>query len=965
MKLMPTQYKEISDLIPTNGDLIDAESGGLIYSSSESSNQLILIETGEVRLIDSGKTFGTQTLTKLEAPALFGLSQLIKAPLNEEIRAASSCRYRTFNIVDLSEIQLSQLTKILKNALSPFELPLINKSIKNSVGGSKKIYHRLIDLEDDLCAFNPSDKTSSNEPIIYLDIERQGFLYGELLTLEICNEFFKANDWPRLWRYKSHSPHPTTPDPWDESKTAAATSSKNEEVVEKPKIITELTEDKKESLHAGFRLERGSNRLEAFVACISMLVEHFQLPTRRDTIKRAAKLLDNDNIQWLTRLLALLDSLGLAVRIVRIQSQYPLRIPTPCMWIDSVGLCSIIVNKTNKELILLNPLKGVESLGIKEATERLKGSPEVISVDIGLHTPRRKFGLHWLVPYVQRYRTQMIEVFAASLLNQIFALATPLLFQQIIDRVISKGATSALMPLIILMLIFSILETAFGSLRTFQFVEVSNRIDIGIGSAIVSRLLRLNARFFDKRPVGELSSRLGELANIRRFMTGTALTVVLDATFSVMYFSIMFFYSNILSLIVVLTIPFLFIVTVGITPITQRLIRSRAEAQSRTQSLLVEILSGIHTVKLQNAELSARRQWEDRHLHSINEGFKAILANTTSSNALQLINKLSNIVIIGAGSWLVINNEMTLGQLIAFRIISGYVTQPMMRLASSWQSFQEMSLSLERVGDVVNQPLEVSENEEGNIDMPPIKGSIKADSVGFSYSTTTAPVLSSVSLSIGAGEFVGLVGQSGCGKSSFLKMVPRLYTPTSGRIFIDDYDISKVNLYSLRQQLGFVPQDCVLFQGTIFSNIALGDPQVESQKVIEVAKIACAHEFIMGLPYGYGTPVGEKGSGLSGGQRQRISLARMLLEDPNMVILDEATSALDVDTEKQVVKNLREHFSDRTLLMITHRLSSLIEADQIVCMHAGRVDCMGSHSELMAKKGRYYALYQSQFGEPE
>jgi len=426
---------------------------------------------------------------------------------------------------------------------------------------------------------------------------------------------------------------------------------------------------------------------------------------------------------------------------------------------------------------------------------------------------------------------------------------------------------------------------------------------------------------------------------------------------------VMLFYSPLLTLIVLLTLPFLFGVTLGVTPITQRLIRKRAEAASRTQSLLVEILGGIQTVKLQNAELTAKRQWEDRHLDSINQGFKAVLANTTSSNVLQLISKVSNILIIGVGAWLVLQNQLTLGQLIAFRIISGYVTQPMLRLASTWQSFQEASLSLERVGDVVNQPLEVSESEESNIVMPELRGEVTADALSYTYTSTSAPVLSSVSLQIDAGSFVGLVGQSGCGKSTLLKMVPRLYRPSSGKLLIDQYDIMKVDLYSLRSQIGFVPQDCLLFEGTVYSNIALGDPQAESERVVAMAQIACAHEFIMDLPYGYSTPVGEKGAGLSGGQRQRIALARMLLENPRMVVLDEATSALDVDTERQVVSNLRAHLAGRTLLMITHRLSTLIDADQIIVMHSGRIDEIGNHDNLMKRRGRYFALYQSQFGD--
>ena len=967
MQLTREIYQNLLTSLELDLELEEVEPGALIYSTNNSPGNIVFLEKGEVRLIDEKRVFGSLTLLKSEAPFVLGLSQLNSLPIVEEARAASLCSYRILSLDDLSDKSPSILNTLYRNSIDPFELPTIKSLLEDSREFFNPDHENSVLLMNDLDLVQSVDELGNSNLLFYLDHERDGFQYGQSLTPEICRTFFSSQSFPRIAKLHNQSVVPQN----DElSKSVETTIEQLPKQSEPPidyslPITPELDNQTRKQEVFEFNLIRANNRRDSFVACLSMLVEHFELPTRRDTINRAANILDEDDIRWARKLLSILDNFGLAVRNIRIQPDRPLRLPVPCIWIDSKGLCSIIVNTTSREIVLLNPLKGVEKLRASEASERLADNPEVISVALGLHTPKRRFNVLWLLPYMKRYRLQLIEVFAASFLNQLFALATPLLFQQIIDRVISKGAFDALTPLVVLMMIFVILETIFASLRTFQFVEVSNRIDIGVGSAIVSRLLRINARFFDRRPVGELSSRLGELDNIRRFLTGTALTAVLDAIFSVLYFAVMFFYSPLLTLTVLLTIPFLFIVTVGITPITQRLIRRRAEAASRTHSLLVEILSGIQTVKLQNAELTARRQWEDRHLESINQGFKAVLANTTSSNALQLISKVSNIIIIGLGAWLVLRNELTLGQLIAFRIISGYVTQPMLRLASTWQSFQEMSLSLERVGDVVNQPLEISENEEGNIIIPPIKGRIVADSVSFSYSSTSAPVLSSVSLEIEAGSFVGLVGQSGCGKSSFLKMVPRLYIPTQGKIVIDGFDIAKVDLYSLRKQLGFVPQDCMLFEGTVFSNIALGDPQAESERVLAMSKIACAHEFIMTLPYGYNTPIGEKGAGLSGGQRQRISLARMLLEDPNMVILDEATSALDVDTERQVVTNLRAHFKNSTMLMITHRLSTLVDADKIIVMHDGRIDSIGNHKELMKNKGRYYALYQSQFGEPE
>ena len=944
---------------------VDVQPGALVYNSDEDKRAAILVTSGEIRIIDKLRTFGNQTLTKISAPATLGISNALEVPFHEEARAITDCSFLRLNLDDLPEA--SEYLKLIANKkISPCEWAFILKAMDNfevssqkpkSLNSCEEIYE-LLNLDSGLKQI----KSISGNSFMYLDKRRDGFEYGDLVSFNSAKIFFDVKEYPRLLVIKDSIKGSQSFTDYDQDALSKIfVNAKN------IPLSSDLVNDDpaiRDKNSFGFKYIPATSRLESFESIFTSLCTFFNLPTRRDTITRAAQLLDHDDIPWDKRILSILENFGLSVRQIRVNLDSPLRISTPSIWTDNNGNCNLIVYSEARYLTVINPASGIETWSSKNAASKFNLNPYITSVDIGLHTPQKRFGIHWLFPYIYRYKVQLVEVFAASFLTQLFALATPLLFQQIIDRVISKGASDALAPLVVLMLILVFLEITFSTLRTFQFVEVSNRIDIGIGSAIVSRMLRINTRFFDKRPVGELSSRLNELETIRRFLTGTALTVVLDAIFSLLYFAVMFFYSPLLTLVIICTLPPLLLVTLGITPITQRLIRARAEATSRTQSLLVEILSGIQTIKLQNAELTARKKWEDRHLNSINQGFKAILANTSSSNALQLINKISSILIIGLGASLVLQNKLTLGELIAFRIISGYVTQPMMRLASTWQSFQEMSLSLERVGDVVNQSLETTENEDGNISMPDLIGNITFDSLSCSYSSSTEPVLNSVNLTIKKGEFVGFVGQSGCGKSTLLKMVPRLYRPTSGKVRIDSLDISKVELYSLRSQLGFVPQDCMLFEGTIFSNIAISDPQVSSDRIVKVAKLACAHDFIMSLPYGYNTPVGEKGAGLSGGQRQRIALARMLLEEPSLVILDEATSALDVDTERQVVANLREHFKDTTLLMITHRLSTLIDADKIAVLHSGRIDAVGNHADLIRQKGRYYALYQSQFGEP-
>ena len=309
---------------------------------------------------------------------------------------------------------------------------------------------------------------------------------------------------------------------------------------------------------------------------------------------------------------------------------------------------------------------------------------------------------------------------------------------------------------------------------------------------------------------------------------------------------------------------------------------------------------------------------------------------------------------------MVLNGELTLGQLIAFRIISGYVTQPLLRLSGIWQRIQELRVSFERLGDVVDTPMESDDVDQGKVSLPSVSGAITFENVSFQFAPHKPDVLTHVNLNIKANSFVAIVGQSGSGKSTLMKILSRLYAPREGRITIDGYDINKVELYSLRRQIGIVPQDPLLFSGSVSENIALTAPDASSEEVISAAKIACAHDFIMELPDGYSSDVGERGAGLSGGQRQRVAIARTLLCRPRLVIMDEATSALDYENERRISENLRRELKDCTVLYITHRLSTVKRADQIVMMHQGAVVEQGTHDELMQARGRYYALYRQQ-----
>ncbi|MFY7799431.1 MAG: peptidase domain-containing ABC transporter, partial [Dolichospermum sp.] len=567
--------------------------------------------------------------------------------------------------------------------------------------------------------------------------------------------------------------------------------------------------------------------------------------------------------------------------------------------------------------------------------------------------------LGWFVPYLSRYRRVLIEVFIASFFVQLAALANPLVIQLIIDKVIVQNSINTLNVLGVLLLAVGVFEAVLTTLRTYLFVDTTNRIDMSLGSQIIDHLLRLPLRYFDKRPVGELSTRINELENIRQFLTGTALTVVLDALFSVVYIVVMLFYSWELTLVGLGTIPLFVLVTLIAAPTVSRQLRSKAERNAETQSYLVEVMSGIQTVKAQNIELRSRFSWQKKYAKFVAAGFKTVITSTLANSTSQFLSKLSSLLVLWVGAYLVLKQELTLGELIAFRIISSYVTTPILRLAQIWQNFQETGLSLERLSDIVDSPQE-AEIDKNNIPLPPIIGAVKYENVSFRFAASGPLQLTNVTVEFPAGQFVGIVGQSGSGKSTMMKLLLRLYETESGRILVDGYDIAKVELYSLRRQIGVVPQDTLLFDGTVQENIALTNPEATTEEIIEAAQIAVAHEFIMSLPQGYNTRVGERGSALSGGQRQRIAIARSVLQRPKLLVLDEATSALDYPTEKQICLNLARAFKGSTVFFITHRLNTVSNADTIVVMDNSRMIEQGSHQELMAAKGHYFYLYQQQ-----
>ncbi|MFM7313756.1 MAG: peptidase domain-containing ABC transporter [Cyanobium sp.] len=715
-----------------------------------------------------------------------------------------------------------------------------------------------------------------------------------------------------------------------------------------------------QDLSRSVALVRGSGVLEETLACFQMLAKILELPYRRDSIEKILR----DNLRRgmapdLQLCGQIASMMGLLVSSGKVPASVGTRLMTPCLlnWKDSFA---VAVTSNSRGLRLASPAEGWIQLNQEKLEEAFPEGIEVLILDRSNATPEQNFGPSWFWPALKRYRGMLFQVLVASFVVQLFTLANPLLIQVIIDKVIAQRSLDTLQILGIALVVVTFMEAIIGTLRTYLFVDTTNRIDLRLGAEIIDRLLRLPLGYFDRRPVGELGSRIAELEKIRNFITGQALMTILDSIFSVIYIIVMALYSWVLTIVALIVLPIQIGLTLIGSPLIRRQIRNAAVENASTQSHLIEVLTGIQTVKAQNVEMVSRWKWQDFYRRYIARSFEKTLTGTALTETSQAFQKLSQLLVLWVGASLVLNGDMTLGQLIAFRIISGYVTQPLLRLSSIWQNIQELRVSFERLADIVDTPVESDDSDRSKIPLPPIHGDVVFEDVHFSFVPGGVEVLKNVSLEIKQGTFVGIVGQSGSGKSTLMKLLPRLYAPTQGRILIDRYDINKVELYSLRRQVGIVPQDPLLFSGTISENIALTNPEASSDDIVRAARIADAHDFIMGLPLGYSSSVGERGASLSGGQRQRIAIARTLLSNPRLLVMDEATSALDYDTERRVCDNLVDSLSDCTVFFITHRLSTIRRANLIVMMHQGAVVETGTHDELMALRGRYYALYRQQ-----
>ena len=565
----------------------------------------------------------------------------------------------------------------------------------------------------------------------------------------------------------------------------------------------------------------------------------------------------------------------------------------------------------------------------------------------------RTFGFRWFLPSIWRYRKPLAHVLLASLFVQVFALVTPLFFQVVVDKVLSHKGYSTLFVLVAGIVIVGLFDVLLQYQRTYALSHTTNRIDVELGQRLFRHLLRLPLSYFETRAAGQTVARVRELENIRAFLTGQGLFSALDLVFTFVFIAVLFAYSWKLTLVVLASIPLYVLIAFGLRPALQERVREKFNRGAVSQQFLVEAVVGIQTVKASAVEPILQAQWEERLAAYVKTSFGVTLLGAFGQNGVQYVSKLTTALLMLFGAKAVIDGELSIGSLVAFNMIAGQVTAPVLRLSQLWQDFQQVQVSVERLGDILNAPAEPSARAQTVL--PPPRGLIEFRNVTFRYRPASQDVVKGVSVVIRPGEVVGIVGSSGSGKSTLTKLIQRLYMPQDGQILLDGADLSQVDPAWLRGNIGVVLQENLLFNRTIHDNIALAAPAMPRAQVIAIARLAGADEFIARMPQGYDTLIEERGANLSGGQRQRIAIARALATNPPILIFDEATSALDYESERVIQANMRQIVRNRTVIIIAHRLAAVRPCDRIIGMEDGRIVEAGPHDELIARQEGVYS----------
>ncbi len=696
------------------------------------------------------------------------------------------------------------------------------------------------------------------------------------------------------------------------------------------------------------------------LSCLLFITHYFGIPADAEQLRHEFA----EHEKQLDEITLLRMARRLGFKASAVDSEWPRlsAIALPAMALQHDGRYVVIARADDEKVLIHDPAEPRPLTLPRDIFEPAwSGRLVLFTRRAGSGLGDKKFDFSWFIPAIIKHRKLLGEVLLASFFIQLFALLTPLFFQVVIDKVLVHKGLTTLHVLAIGMLALTLFDVVLGGLRSYIFSHTSSRIDVVLGAQLFRHLLRLPVAYFEARRVGDTVARVRELESIREFLTSSSVTLIIDLFFTIVFLAVMYFYSPMLTLVVVLTIPLYIFLSVFITPIIRARLYEKFNRGAENQAFLVESVTGIETIKAMAVEPSMQRRWDEQLAAYVKVGFRAKNLSNVAGQVASLVNKITTILILWVGATLVMQGELSIGQLIAFNMLAGRVSGPLLRLVQLWQEFQQAGISVQRLGDILNAPPEPSYNPNRTT-LPKLNGKVMFDDVTFRYRIDGPEILRKMSFEVTAGKTIGIVGRSGSGKSTIAKLVQRLYVPESGRILIDGIDLAQVDPAWLRRQIGVVLQENFMFNRSIRDNIALSDPGIPIQNIVEAAKLAGAHEFILELQEGYDTLVGEHGSNLSGGQRQRLAIARALIGNPRILVFDEATSALDYESEYLIQKNMARISHGRTVIIIAHRLSTVRNAHRILVIDKGQIIEQGTHHELLQCNGYYARLHQHQQG---
>lgn len=653
------------------------------------------------------------------------------------------------------------------------------------------------------------------------------------------------------------------------------------------------------------------------------------------------------------------DYIGLKSQVAKIQATELNTLPLPVL-IEIDNHWKVITQATDGSCFLYDPTTQSEQRRELHSDNHLLNYKVILVADERLSSKEVKFGLSWFAPSILRQKSQMRDVFFYAIALQIFALVSPMLFENVIDKVLVGRSLSSLHVLAMAMLALALAEPAYSYLRNTVFGHLASQVNAELSGRLYRHLVGLPLTYFKQRQTGQIIARVREMAQIRQFLTGSTLMLLLDLIFVTVFIAVMFHYASTLTWLVIGSLVIYFLLWLIAGPLIRKKVESEYESDADSTTFLTEAVTGIETIKTTATEHRFLHQWQRILSQQLNRSFDAQKSGLIAGQGIALVQKLTAALLLWWGVNEVLNGELTPGQLVAFNMLAGHVTQPVLRLAQIWQDFQHTLIALRRVGDILNEPRENS--KQGLASVPELNGGIEFNNIRFRYHEDAPEVLANLSLEIKPGQFIGITGPSGSGKSTLTRLLQRLYIPQHGQVLVDGMDLAIADPVSLRRNMSVVLQESILFSGSVADNIRLSKSQASDDEIRHAAQLAGALEFIEGLPHGFNQPVGEKGSALSGGQRQRIALARALLVNPRILLLDEATSALDYNSEAAIMSNMEEVCRGRTVISIAHRLNTIRHADNILVLDKGQVCERGTHHELVAKEGLYAKLWKQQIG---